>query len=76
MNYLKKYVEQIVPKKARISVVGPADEQIAKINDTYRKILYIKYKEQEMLLKIKERMEQYIKANEGYQTISIQFDMN
>lgn len=76
MNYLKRYVEQIIPKKADISVIGPADEQIAKINDTYRKVMYIKYKEQQMLLKIKERMEQYIGANDGYQMILIQFDMN
>lgn len=76
MNYLKKYIEQIVPQRAAVSVIGPADEQIAKISDTYRKVLYVKYKDQQMLLKIKERMEQYIGANEGYQTILIQFDMN
>ncbi|MDY3767207.1 MAG: primosomal protein N' [Lachnospiraceae bacterium] len=76
MNYLKQYLQQIIPKKAMVSVIGPADEQIAKINDMYRKVMYIKYKEQQMLLKIKERVEQYIRANEGYRTILIQFDMN
>ncbi|MCI7813466.1 MAG: primosomal protein N' [Robinsoniella sp.] len=76
MNYLKQYLQQIIPKKAMVSVIGPADEQIAKINDMYRKVMYIKYKEQQMLLKIKERVEQYIGANEGYRTILIQFDMN
>ena len=75
MNYLKKYVVQIIPKASEIAVIGPADEQIAKMNDMYRKVMYIKYKDQQMLLKIKERMEQYIEANDGYQIILIQFDM-
>ncbi len=76
MTYLKKYIEQIIPKKAGITVIGPADEQISKISDIYRKVMYVKYKDQQMLLKIKERMEQYMEANEGYRTILVQFDMN
>ena len=76
MAYLKKYAEHIIPKKAAVAVIGPADEQIAKISDTYRKAMYVKYPDQQMLLRIKERMEQYMEANEGYRTILIQFDMN
>ena len=57
-------------------MIGPADEQISKISDIYRKVMYVKYKDQQMLLKIKERMEQYMEANEGYCTILVQFDMN
>ena len=62
--------------KQKIQVVGPTEASIAKINDVYRKVIYIKTKEYETLVQIKDRIEWYIKDNREFQNISIQFDFN
>jgi len=73
--YLKKYIEQIY-KKEDLKIIGPAKAPISKINDIYRKIIYIKQKDYELLTWIKDKAEQYIEINSGYNQIQVQFDFN
>ncbi len=75
MEYLKRLVERIY-KNSGGNVIGPAEESIAKIQEVYRKVLYIKAENMEELTAIKDRLEQYIEVNEGYRSVGIQFDMN
>lgn len=72
--YLKKYIEQIYIKA--IQIIGPTNESISKINDIYRKIIYIKHSNYELLTWIKDKLEQYIEVNNGFNQINIQFDFN
>lgn len=74
MDYLKKYLENL-ENRAGIGIIGPADEAVSKINDIYRKVIYIKHKNSQMLTKIKDMVEQYIEINSGYDTIGIQYDV-
>lgn len=74
MEYLKKLLDQI-GRKNQLSVVGPADETVSKISDVYRKVLYVKHERREMLIMVKDRVEQYIEMNQGYKTINIQFEI-
>ena len=74
MEYLKKLLDQI-GKKNQLSIVGPADETVSKISDVYRKVLYVKHERREMLIMVKDRVEQYIEMNQGYKTINIQFEL-
>ena len=74
-NYLKKYA-QLVCKGETVDVIGPAAPGISKINDIYRKVLYLKTERYDTLVKIKNQMEQYIEVNSGFNTIRIQFDFN
>ena len=46
------------------------------MNDIYRKILYLKCGEYGMLIKAKDRMEQYIEVNSGFDSLRVQFDFN
>ena len=46
-----------------ISIIGPADASISKLNDIYRKIMYIKSKDTDKLGKVKEFIEDYCDAN-------------
>ena len=50
--------------------------RIGKINDIYRKVLYLKTEKYDTLVKMKNRLEQYIEINSGYQKIRIQFDFD
>ena len=45
MTYLKRFLERIT-QKAEVQIIGPADEAVAKINDMYRRAIYIKGKDE------------------------------
>lgn len=75
MEYLKKFALKIYPHRD-LAVIGPADQAVGKINDLYRKVLYFKHQDKNKLLAIKDKMEQYIQANTGFQKIYIQFDFS
>ena len=63
-------------EQKRIQIVGPADATIAKVNDVYRKVIYIKAKDYQNLVLLKDRLEYYIKDNRDFQNVSVQFDFN
>lgn len=73
MEYLKKYLD-VLAKKTQARVIGPADESVSKIADTYRKVIYVRHGQEKVLDQIKERTEQYIEINRGFDKITIQYD--
>ena len=72
-GYLAKFIRQAAGR-CKASVIGPADEPVAKINDVYRKALYIKHADGRILTAVKNVVEQYIEINTGFQDIRIQFE--
>ena len=60
----------------RIQVVGPTDASVARVNDIYRKVIYIKTKEYQDLVLLKDRLEYYMKDNRDFSQVSVQFDFN
>lgn len=74
-GYLGRFIRQAAARY-QVSVLGPADEAISKINDIYRKVIYVKHEDTKRLIALKNKTEQYIEMNEGYRTIGIQFEMN
>lgn len=75
MDYLKKFIRRVTAK-GDVRIFGPADESIARIQDVYRKVIYLKGNSAKELIGIKNKLEKYIEVNEGYKTVNIQFDMN
>ena len=49
---------------------------MGKVNDRYRRTLYIKSEDHGALVRAKDLLEQYIEINRGFQTVQIQFDFN
>ena len=74
-HFLKEYAAR-VKGKAPVSVIGPASPGIGKVNDIYRKVLYLKAEKYDTLIRMKNRMEQYIEMNSGFGCMRIQFDFN
>ncbi len=74
-RYLRDY-SQRASGSSKISVIGPASPGIEKIKDVYRRVLYIKEEEYAVLVGIKDRLEQYIEINPGFNNMKIQFDFN
>ena len=68
------HIKEIMPGDTR--VIGVADATIGKLNDYYRKVIYIKQKNYDILTKIKENVEIFIN-NLGQDTgCYIQFDFD
>ena len=74
-KYLKEFVLRI-DKNKLLKIIGPASPYVAKVNDVYRRILYLKGADYGLLIEVKNRMEQYIEINSGFRTLWIQFDFN
>ena len=73
-DYLKKFAEHINKKQVRI--IGPTSPYVGKINDVYRRVLYLKHTDYHSLTEMKDKLEQYIEMNSGFAKLRIQFDFN
>ncbi len=73
-NYLKQYAQRI--DKQKITIIGPTSPYVGKVNDVYRRILYVKHAEYDVLIEMKNKLEQYMEINSGFQKIRVQFDFN
>ena len=60
----------------QIFMVGPADAAIAKVNDIYKKVIYLRAADYEKLVMIKDKVEAYVKDKPSYKNTIIQFDFN
>lgn len=74
-KYLKEFALRI-DRNRRLKIIGPASPYVAKVSDVYRRVLYLKGSDHEMLIRVKNHMEQYIEINKGFDTMRIQFDFN
>mgnify|MGYP004448196301 FL=1 len=57
-------------------VLGPADSYIGKLKDVYRKVIYVKDKDYEKLVKIKDALENYLLEQKCFKTTSTWFDFD
>ena len=74
-RYLKEYMIK-AKNDIEASVIGPASPGIEKINDVYRKVIYVKTADYHDLVVLKDRTEKYIEINSGFDKMRIQFDFN
>lgn len=73
--YLKEYAGRR-NREGSYQIIGPGSPYIGKVNDIYRKIIYIKHERYDMLIEMKNQLEKYIDVNEGFRKMRIQFDFN
>ena len=73
-KYLKEFA--VRAGKSEIQAIGPASPYVGKVKDMYRRVIYLKCGDYHILTALKNRMEQYIEMNSGFQTLWIQFDFN
>jgi primosomal protein N' (replication factor Y) len=71
---IDSYIESV--KNEKIYRIGPADASVAKVNDIYKKIIYLKTENYQTLVKIKDRAEQFTRENRDYKDVMVQFDFN
>ena len=71
--YLAKFVRKVA-QRYEVTVIGPADEAVARISDVYRKAMYLKHPDFRVLTAVKNVVEQYIEINSGFREILISFE--
>ncbi|SFQ16700.1 replication restart DNA helicase PriA [Lachnospiraceae bacterium XBB1006] len=71
---MEAVVNQIAEQMS-VLVIGPADARIKKLNNIYRKTCYIKAKEYDQLVQIKNKIEAY-REQSGYRYGTVSFDFD
>ncbi len=74
MRCLRMFIEKLHPP-ASLHVIGPAPAAVEKVRDTYHRVLYLKHAQLFALDALRERLDRYIAMNEGFQEITIQYDI-
>ena len=72
----EKLKSAITRSGRRVLVVGPADASVAKVNDVYRKMVYMKATDYGTLVALKDALEQFGKKTNAFAKVTIQFDFN
>lgn len=73
-NELADFVKSSFAKECPY-VIGPAAASIGKLNDIYRNVIYIKHRDYQVLVRIKDELERFIEGKE-WNTDTVQFDFN
>ncbi len=66
-------------QKARVpglKLIGPASASVGKVNDVYRKVIYLKHEEYSQLVALKDRIELFLKDREDMGSVTVSFDFN
>ncbi|MFV0362777.1 MAG: primosomal protein N' [Suipraeoptans sp.] len=74
-DYLKKFLDML-NKADEVSIIGPSTPYISKVKDVFRKTIYIKSDNYDMLVHMKNMTEEYIEMNTGFNHLHIQFDFD
>lgn len=73
-------IQKQMEEKETCQVMGPANAAIYKVNDIYRRVIYLKTKEYSRLVSIKDALDLYLKAERGKEkaiaAVNVQFDFN
>ncbi len=72
-NYVRQFLEKVIGD-APVSLLGPADETVARIADVWRQVLYMKGSSGALLRYARGWLEKYIEINEGFSNIEITYE--
>lgn len=78
VEWAASYIAALI-EKAQIEglkMIGPANALIGKMNDIYRKVIYLKHREYHQLVVLKDRLELFLKDRAEFRQIHISFDFN
>lgn len=74
-NLLRQFAEN-VPTEHKVNIVGPCDATIVRVNDRYRRLLYLKHNDKQKLIWIKNSMEKFIETTLILKESHIIFDFD
>lgn len=71
-SYIKTYAQRV--NKYQVRIIGPTSPHVGKVNDVYRRVIYLKHGQYDVLIDLKNKLEKYIEINPGFESLWIQFD--
>lgn len=71
VGIIKQYKEQYFEN---LFVIGPTDPPVAKINDVYRKIIYMKSDDRIKMIALKNYLEDVINCSQNFKKVSVTYD--
>lgn len=69
-------LKQVLQDMEEVILLGPNDAPIAKLKDWYRRVLYVKSPEYQVLCAVKDRLEAFLRQQEEYRDCMLTFDFN
>ncbi|MCD8300589.1 MAG: primosomal protein N' [Clostridiales bacterium] len=75
-DVLQYNLREKIREDAGFQLVGPADAVISKVNDIYRKIIYVKSADYAGLVRIKDELDAFVRENADFKSVAVQFDFN
>ena len=69
-------IRQVPRELEGLTVIGPAEPAVARINDIYKKVIYLKHKKYDTLTEVKDHLERYAMEQPLLEKINMQFDFN
>ena len=63
-------------EKEILEVTGPVEAPVYKVNDIYRKILYIKHENYAILVKVRNYLDEHGKGKQWGPYIQVQYDIS
>lgn len=77
IDNIKIFMDKTKEKsKEHFNVLGPTDARVSKINDVYRKVIYIKSADEKILFRIRNHLQRIINNTEEYKECTVHFDIN
>ena len=71
-----KLLTKMEKEKEHLRIIGPADAAVSRINDIFRKVLYVKAEDYQLLVHAKNMLEQEIRKDPAFRAVTIQFDFD
>lgn len=71
-----KRLKDIIENAEKVQLIGPTNPGVGKVNDIYKKVLYLKHPKYDVLVHIKDTIESYIEKNPQDRDVIVQFDFN
>ena len=73
---LTKYINKLKEAKFKqLMIIGPAKHPVAKINDVYRRMIYLKSLDKEKLIRMSDYIQELINTSQKVKGITLQFNV-
>lgn len=72
-DFMKQFI-LIEAEKYNIFVIGPSVPAISKVNDLYRRFIYVKHRDFDRVISLRNRITAYVEINRGYDNVDVQFE--
>lgn len=72
----KMLADFVKAQKYEVMIFGPQDAGISKIKDVYRKVVYLRHTDYDLLIEIKDKIEKLLLDSNKYRSAHVSFDFN